>query len=356
MAASLLKGVRLRRSAAAAAACWSLLVARAAGASIARAAFFETRFSAGVDRRGRRRASAASVWLGLFAFKHVDYSHELWWQFELHGDASRFLRASVGAAVVVAAVRPGARCCATRRTRSPRRATPISPPPARIIAAQPSTYPVPGLPARQVAALQRRRDGVRDVRRAGPHLGGAGRSGRARPMQAADLIRLFLERCDDFGGVPVFYEIGTGAPAPLRRLRADVRQARRRGAGGPVAVHARGRRRARSTARLLRRLEKDGGTFRVVAADGRAGADAAAARGVRRLARRQGGRREGLLARLLRRDYVAPLPGRRHRARRPHPGVRQPLARRRPRGAVDRSDALPPATRRERDGGAASST
>ena len=26
--------------------------------------------------------------------------------------------------------------------------------------------------------------------------------------QLGDLIRRFLERCDDFGGVPVFYEIG----------------------------------------------------------------------------------------------------------------------------------------------------
>jgi phosphatidylglycerol lysyltransferase len=40
--------------------------------------------------------------LGLFAFRHVEYSSDLWWQFELHADASRFLRASVGAAVVLA--------------------------------------------------------------------------------------------------------------------------------------------------------------------------------------------------------------------------------------------------------------
>jgi phosphatidylglycerol lysyltransferase len=38
----------------------------------------------------------SSIWLGLFAFKHIDYSHELWWQFTLQGDAPRFLRATVG--------------------------------------------------------------------------------------------------------------------------------------------------------------------------------------------------------------------------------------------------------------------
>src|SRR4029079_13865231 len=46
-------------------------------------------------------AIGASVWLGFFAFKHVAYSNELWWQFELHGEASRFLRATVGAMVAL---------------------------------------------------------------------------------------------------------------------------------------------------------------------------------------------------------------------------------------------------------------
>ncbi|KFE69975.1 bifunctional lysylphosphatidylglycerol flippase/synthetase MprF [Hyalangium minutum] len=38
----------------------------------------------------------ASVGLGFFSYRHVDYSHELWWQFTLEGDAPRFLRALVG--------------------------------------------------------------------------------------------------------------------------------------------------------------------------------------------------------------------------------------------------------------------
>jgi phosphatidylglycerol lysyltransferase len=37
----------------------------------------------------------ATLWLGVFSFKHLDYSQELWWQFALHGDAPRFLRASL---------------------------------------------------------------------------------------------------------------------------------------------------------------------------------------------------------------------------------------------------------------------
>ena len=38
----------------------------------------------------------SSIGLGLFAYKHVEYSNELWWQFTFSGDAPRFLRASIG--------------------------------------------------------------------------------------------------------------------------------------------------------------------------------------------------------------------------------------------------------------------
>jgi phosphatidylglycerol lysyltransferase len=39
---------------------------------------------------------AATLWLGLFSFKHVEYSGELWWRFRPHADGARFLRATVG--------------------------------------------------------------------------------------------------------------------------------------------------------------------------------------------------------------------------------------------------------------------
>ena len=35
-----------------------------------------------------------AVWVGLMSFRHVSYSDQLWWQFALHADASRMLRAS----------------------------------------------------------------------------------------------------------------------------------------------------------------------------------------------------------------------------------------------------------------------
>jgi phosphatidylglycerol lysyltransferase len=39
------------------------------------------------------------VWLGIFSYKHVEYSRELWWKFVLLGGAPRFLRAAAGASV-----------------------------------------------------------------------------------------------------------------------------------------------------------------------------------------------------------------------------------------------------------------
>ncbi|ANY88955.1 Phosphatidylglycerol lysyltransferase [Pseudomonas putida] len=46
----------------------------------------------------------ASVWLLLFAYQDVPYSHELWWQFTLDADAPRGLRAAMGSAVLLVIV------------------------------------------------------------------------------------------------------------------------------------------------------------------------------------------------------------------------------------------------------------
>ncbi|WP_448192294.1 lysylphosphatidylglycerol synthase domain-containing protein [Azospirillum sp. sgz301742] len=45
-------------------------------------------------------ALSSALWLGLFSYKHVEFNDELWWHFALHGDASRFLRASVAVGVI----------------------------------------------------------------------------------------------------------------------------------------------------------------------------------------------------------------------------------------------------------------
>jgi phosphatidylglycerol lysyltransferase len=46
----------------------------------------------------------ALTWVGIFAYKHVEYRDALWWQVSWSGDASRFLRASLASTVVLAAL------------------------------------------------------------------------------------------------------------------------------------------------------------------------------------------------------------------------------------------------------------
>lgn len=45
----------------------------------------------------------ATVWIGFFAYRHVAYANELWWEFAWEGNAPRFLRAGVAVAVATLA-------------------------------------------------------------------------------------------------------------------------------------------------------------------------------------------------------------------------------------------------------------
>ncbi|HEY7598561.1 MAG TPA: phosphatidylglycerol lysyltransferase domain-containing protein, partial [Candidatus Limnocylindrales bacterium] len=203
IAASLLKGADYEEAIA-----LSLVLAvllRARPAFDRKAALLETRFSASWIA-AITAALAASIWLGLFAFKHVEYSSELWWQFELHGEASRFLRASVGAAAVallfgIARLIGHAPHEAEAPTDDDLKAA------AAVIVAQPSTYP-------NLVYLRDKALVFDETRSAFLMYGVQGRSWVAMgdPVgprdRTADMVRRFLERCDDFGGTPVFYQVG----------------------------------------------------------------------------------------------------------------------------------------------------
>jgi phosphatidylglycerol lysyltransferase len=86
------------------------------------------------------------------------------------------------------------------------------------------------------------------------------------PSSMAGLIRLFLERCDDFAGVPVFYEVskdnlhhyadfGLAFVKLGEEARVDL-----------TAFTLEGGRGARFR-QVIRRLEKDGGIFRIIPAE-----------------------------------------------------------------------------------------
>ncbi|MEZ5319095.1 MAG: bifunctional lysylphosphatidylglycerol flippase/synthetase MprF [Vicinamibacterales bacterium] len=239
-----------------------LVLWRARPAFDRRAALLDTPFS-GEWAAAVVAALAASMWLGAFAFKHVDYSNDLWWQFELRGEASRFLRASVGASIVVLLFAV---------SRLLRHAPPDSVVPtdadleaaSAAIAAQRSTMPF-------LVYLRDKALLFNTARSAFVMYAVQGRTWVALgdpvgPSETrARLIRSFLERSEDYGGIPVFYQVGRDA----LHLYADfgftfvklgeeaiVKLTTFTFEGG----HARAHRQA------LRRLEKEGCTFRIVPA------------------------------------------------------------------------------------------
>lgn len=258
IAASLLKGLDYEE--AIGLALMLVVLWRARPAFDRRAAFFDTRFSAGWVA-AVVGAVFASVWLGLFAYKHVDYSSELWWQFEVRGEASRFLRASVGASIVVLVF-------GLARLLRPLPHEIVEPDDEdlaaaeRVIESQGSTFP-------NLVYLRDKGLIFNQSRTAFVMYAVQGRSWVALgdpvgpPEYAGEMVRTFLERCDDFGGVPVFYEItraylhhyadfGLTFVKLGEEARVDLRTFSLSGSDGSRFRQA------------IRRLEKDGGRFRIV--------------------------------------------------------------------------------------------
>ena len=97
---SLLKGFDYEEATMLAPSSWSLVSARDAfsAARVAdRAALFRP-----LDHRALLGAATVG-WLVLFAYRHVPYDNELWWQFAFQAAAPRSLRASLLAAMIAAA-------------------------------------------------------------------------------------------------------------------------------------------------------------------------------------------------------------------------------------------------------------
>jgi phosphatidylglycerol lysyltransferase len=148
---------------------------------------------------------ACSTWLGLFAFKHVEYSSELWWQFSLHGDAPRFLRATVGVVAVALFIAIG-------RLLRPARPDPAPPSidelaqAGAIVDASPRSYA-------HLAMLGDKALLWNDGRTAFIMYGVEGRSWVALgdPVgpaeERSELAWRFRELCDEHEGWPVFYQV-----------------------------------------------------------------------------------------------------------------------------------------------------
>ena len=156
--------------------------------------------------------AGVTVWLGLFAYKHVEYRDELWWQFTVHGDASRFLRSTV-AVLAVLLVFGLLRLLQHARAAPPPLADADVARVADVVARSPSLEGNLALLGDKSVMFSA--DGSAFLMYAVE-----GRSWVALgdpvgpPAQHAELAWRFREMADRYAGWPVFYEVGT-AELPL---------------------------------------------------------------------------------------------------------------------------------------------
>jgi len=96
---SLTKGIDYEEAAACLALAGLLQLTR--GAFYRRTALLEAPLTAGW-LAATAMAAGLALWTGLFAYRHVPYSDDLWWKFALRADAPRYLRAALACAVFLA--------------------------------------------------------------------------------------------------------------------------------------------------------------------------------------------------------------------------------------------------------------
>ena len=149
----------------------------------------------------------SSIWLGVFSYKHVNYSGELWWQFTWEGDAPRFLRAAVGSIVLTLAF-------TLSRLLGPAPREPDLPGPAeldlarRVISQSPGTLP-------QLALLGDKALLFDDQQRGFIMYGVVGRYwvSLGNPVGPAAIARelawKYREMVERHGGQAIFYEVDT---------------------------------------------------------------------------------------------------------------------------------------------------
>ncbi|GMU68133.1 MAG: hypothetical protein AMXMBFR37_04660 [Steroidobacteraceae bacterium] len=155
---------------------------------------------------------ALSLWVGLFANRHVPYSHDLWWTFAMHGDAPRMLRASLAVIVLLAALVAS----------SLLRPAPAEPhvPQANDVARIDAALRQADASLANAALIGDKRILFHDTADAFLMYQVAGRSWIAlgdpvgAPAQREDLVWTFRELVDRHGGSAVFYQV-SAANLPL---------------------------------------------------------------------------------------------------------------------------------------------
>ena len=291
-------------------------------------------------------AVAGSVVIGMFAFRRVPYSMDLWSRFTLLGHAPRFLRASFGAATV-ATLSAGAWLMRPAPRRPARASADDLAAVQRIVSSE--------LDPRGALALVGDKSLLFDAERSAFLMYAVqGRSWVALgdpvgPRSRWDeLCWRFREMVDREAGRVAFYDVGAASlpryvdmGLTLLKLGDEARV--------PLTDFSLEGPERKTLRQAFVRAERDGASFAVLEPDQAARRDGRAAGRVGPLARAEEDAREGILAGLLRPRVHRTLSRGRRPAGWPHRGVREHLARA-PGGSCRRPDALRDRRARGRDG------
>jgi phosphatidylglycerol lysyltransferase len=142
-------------------------------------------------------AIGASIWVGLFAYRHVPYRDELWWQFARDADAPRMLRASLLVVLLVGG-------SGLWRLLRPARPAPATASPDELALAA------------SIASRSRQSQAnlalLGDKRLLFDEASGRSWVAMGDPVgpraQQQELVWRFRELCDHYDAWPVFYEVG----------------------------------------------------------------------------------------------------------------------------------------------------
>lgn len=146
----------------------------------------------------------ATVWLGFFAYRHVEYANTMWWDFALSADAPRFLRATVLAFAVIAFV--GLDVAIHRRTDRIQRRSRIPDEVHPVVAASPNTNAALALLGDKRFLFSPDKRGFVMYARSGGSLVALGEP-IGPPDVVHDLAWAFRDLADAQAERPVFYEV-----------------------------------------------------------------------------------------------------------------------------------------------------
>ncbi|MBB3998974.1 bifunctional lysylphosphatidylglycerol flippase/synthetase MprF [Aureimonas pseudogalii] len=146
----------------------------------------------------------ASVWLGFFAYRNVEYANDMWWNFAMEDNASRFLRASVVAFAVIAAV--GLDVAIHRRTERVQKNARIPDAIPELVEASPNTVAALALLGDKQFLLSPDGKGFVMYARSGGSLIALGEP-IGPPETVSELAWAFRDLADRQAERPVFYEV-----------------------------------------------------------------------------------------------------------------------------------------------------